>query len=102
MSIKIQHHGEERTVDATEEEMRIFEIIKELFPDDKIVMARKSSNYVSAICHGNDVARFKYTQRAKWIQLPYILDDKVKLSDPEDVRDIKADLERAVDTAKSF
>lgn len=102
MSIKVQHHGEERTVNATEEEMQIFEIIKELFPDDKIVMVRKSPNYVSAICHGNDIARFKYTKRAKWIHLPYVLDDKVKLSDPDDVRDIKADLENAVAAAKSF
>ena len=100
MGIQFAHYGEERSIDATEEEQKIFEVILDMFPDEKIVMVRKSSNYVTAVCHGMDIARFKFTKKAKWIQLPYVLKDKVKLTEPDDVRQIRPDLERAIDESK--
>ena len=102
MGIKFAHYGEERPFNATDEEVQIYDIIRELFPDEKIIFVRKSDNYLTAVCHSMDIARFKFTKKAKWIQLPYVLDDKVKLTDPEDVRQIRSDLERAIAEAKKF
>ena len=102
MGIKIAHYGEERPFNATDEEVQIFHVIREMFPDEKIIIVRKSSNYLSAVCHSMDIARFKFTKKAKWIQLPYVLDDKVKLTDPEDIRQIRSDLERAIAESKKF
>lgn len=100
MELQFTHYGEERTIDATEEEQKIFEVIRDMFPDEKIIIVRKSPNYVTAICHSMDIARFKFTKKAKWIQLPYVLKDKVKLTGPDDVRQIRSDLERAIEESK--
>lgn len=99
--LNFAHYGEEREIDATDEELQIFDIIKETTGCDELELVRKSNNYVSAVIGLTDVARFKFTKKAKWIQLPYLLKDKVKLLEPNDVYDLKEDLIRAVEFSKN-
>ena len=88
MGIKISDYGQERERIATESEIAIFDILQELAGQNNLRLVRKSCNYVSAIFHSWDLARFKYTTRAKWIQFPLIDvgSTKRRINAPEDVR----------------
>lgn len=84
----IANYGQQRELVCTEEEREIFEIIKEISGSD-LMLLRRSDNYVSAVLGEWDVARIKYTNRAKWIQFP-IFDRgsaKHRITSVEDVRD---------------
>lgn len=102
MEFNVSHYGEEREIDSTDGEKEIFELIKELTEEPDLEFVRRSSNYVSAVIGPIDVARFKFTSRAKWIQLPYVLGDKVKITEPGDIRELKDDLIKAVETARNI
>lgn len=91
----ITHYGEARNLNATEAEIEIFEFIKMILnksecPLDSLRLVRKSDSYVSAVMEssGNyglmDLARFKYTDRAKWIKVCPSF-DKIPLLSVEDV-----------------
>lgn len=80
--ITFSHYGELREVNANDEELQVISHLLELCKDLKI--CRKSDSYITAVLGETDVARFKYTQRAKWIQFPYTA-GKVKLSSTSDV-----------------
>lgn len=89
----IAHHGEERAVEAEQEEAQMFSIIQVMFEDEgyapgQLSLVRKSKDYVSAVVGDWDVARFKYTDRAKWIIFPYAEAKAVKhyIEAPDDVR----------------
>ena len=94
-------YGSKRELDATAEEVRIHHIIHQITKADDLNFIRRSNNYVSAAIGPTDVARFKFTKKAKWIQLPYVLDDKVKLEKPDDVFFLKDDLIKAVEFARN-
>ena len=93
--IKIAHYGEERDLDCTDEEAEIFHIIRSRLDDmnyntDCLRLVRKSDSYVSAVMDSGsdygemDLARFKYTDRAKWIKIcPNF--EKIGLNSVEDV-----------------
>lgn len=66
------NYGQERERIATETELEIFEIIKSVTGRDDLQLVRKSPDYVTALLGEWDLARFKYTTRAKWIVLPVI------------------------------
>lgn len=102
MEISFGNYGQLRDAEATDEEKRIFEIIYDCTAAEDLKFVRKSSNYVSAVIGPTDVARFKYTKRAKWVLLPYVLDAKVKIEDPEDVSQLKDDLIRSVEKAREI
>lgn len=87
MTIKISNYGQERERIATESELEIFELLKSMSGLDKLRLVRKSDNYVTAIYKGWDLARFKYTPRAKWISFPTLeaKAPKHRIEDPEDV-----------------
>lgn len=93
MTIQFSNYGQERERIATETEIEIFEIIRTLSGREDLQLVRKSDNYVSAVLGDWDLARFKYTPRAKWIMFPVIElgSAKNKISAPEDVRNF-ADL----------
>ena len=76
MDIKITfaHYGEYRELNPTDGEAAIFEHIKALCPSCEMV--RKTDAYLTAEAFGTDVARFKYTDRAKWVRFPYVGDGK--------------------------
>lgn len=88
MTIQFSNYGQERERIATETEIEIFEIIRTLSGREDLQLVRKSDNYVSAVLGDWDLARFKYTPRAKWIMFPVIElgSAKNKISAPEDVR----------------
>ena len=94
-AVKFSHYGEARDVDCTDEEAEIFHIIRSRLDDmnyntDCLKLVRKSDSYVSAVMDSGsdygemDLARFKYTDRAKWIK---VCPDfkKIELHDVEDV-----------------
>ena len=97
-AVTFAHHGESRDVDCTDAEAEIFHIIKSRLDDmnyntDCLKLVRKSDSYVSAVMEssGNyglmDLARFKYTDRAKWIKIcPEF--DKIELKSVEDVANL--------------
>ena len=44
-------------------------VIRSVRPNTEISLENRSSNYASLIVDGNDLIRFKYTDRAKWVSL---------------------------------
>lgn len=96
--LKFANYGQKRDVNATEAELDIFHIIRSVCDDDNcdannIELKRKSDNYVSAVMPSSkgygdmDLARFKYTDRAKWIKLAPDF-EKIPLTSTEDVAKI--------------
>lgn len=87
LGLLFAHYGEERDVNPTDEEAEIFDLIRSTTGRDDIELVRKSDSYVSAVIGELDLARFKYTTRAKWILLP-VLEvgaPKHRIEEPEDV-----------------
>ena len=101
----ISNYGQDRDLNCTEQEREIFDIIRSVCDDDNldsdnIKLIRKSDSYVSAVMPSSqgygemDLARIKFTDRAKWIKLAPDL-DKVTISDPEDVAEMDEDVRAA-------
>lgn len=88
MDLIFAHYGEERERIATEDELEIFKILQDLTGSPDLRLVRKSDNYVSAVVGDWDLARFKYTTRAKWISFPIVERGSAKnrIERPEDVR----------------
>lgn len=86
MDFKIANYGQERDVNATDEELKIFETLKEATGRD-LRLVRKSDSYVTAALGEWDLARFKFTQRAKWVSFPTaeVGPPKHKISHPDEV-----------------
>lgn len=89
----LSHYGEERAVEAEQEEAQMFSIIQDMFEAEgyapgQLSLVRKSKDYVSAVVGDWDIARFKYTDRAKWIIFPYAEAKAVKhyIEAPDDVK----------------
>ena len=85
------NYGNERDLVCTEEERIIFRIICYICSENgldtsPLRLTRVSDNYVSAVMGANalDVARIKYTNRAKWIKFGPEF-KKADISRPEDV-----------------
>lgn len=102
--IKVANYGQRREVNETPEEKEIFEIIKDVlnnagYDTSGMELVRKSDNYVTALFLDWDLARFKFTQKAKWIRIPYLPKgkDKFSLDAPETVRDFADILKGAAD-----
>lgn len=101
----LSNYGQERELVCTEEEREIFDIIRSLCDDynlesSVLKLVRKSDDYVSAVMPSSqgyglmDLARIKYTNRAKWIKLcPEF--DRIELFSPEDVSSLVDDICRA-------
>lgn len=85
-------------VNPTDGEALIFDYIKSLCPLAEFV--RKSSEYVTAAYKETDIARFKFTERARWIVLPY-LDNKKKrrFDEIDDLNALKDDIIKSYETA---
>lgn len=94
-NVQFANYGQEREVNPTDGEKEIFRIIMEVLTDEgidtsKFGLVRKSDNYVTAALLLEDpgqldLARIKFSDRAKWIWTSY--DGKVKIHEPEDVRE---------------
>ena len=95
--VQFANYGRFRDVDATPEEMEMFEILSSVCPD--LVLCRKSDSYVTAMLGETDVARFKFTQRAKWIQFPYTA-GKLKVSKANDLRNMTKVIKESIEQAE--
>ena len=99
MALEFSNYGQEREIDATPEEYEIFEIIRSI--SDKVRLVRRTDKYVSASIGDTDVARFKYTSRAKWIQFPYTA-GKIKIASVSGVSGLENEIRDAVNEAEKI
>ena len=101
---KIADHGQERERIATESELEIFDIIKSVTDRDDLRLVRKSKDYVSALLGDWDLARFKYTPRAKWIVLPVIETGAAKhrIEAPGDVAEYANQLKASIEHIEKY
>lgn len=87
--IEIANYGQERDLICTEEERAVFSRIQQICDGLQlpapIRLVRVSENYVSAKVGDWDLARIKYTNRAKWVVFPVKSNDKNRIGSPEDV-----------------
>lgn len=83
MEINLANYGQSRELNATTQELELFEHLKAICSD--LELCRKSDSYLTATIHDVDVARFKFTPRAMWIKFPNVTDEKFTLSAPKDV-----------------
>ena len=75
--IKFANYGQDRDLNCTDEEAQIFGALQEYFQSinldpNQLHLVRRSDSYVTAVFRGWDLARFKYTPRAKWIAFPSV------------------------------
>lgn len=97
-TIKIAGVYDYPEINPTDGEKQIFEYIKALCPLAEFV--RKSSEYVSAQYIETDIARFKFTERAKWILLPYMQNNKKRrIEKAEDLEQFKDEIIKSYDIA---
>ena len=92
MSLEFAHYGENRSVDATDEELEIFEELQGLTAlsglPASLELVRRSDKYVTAAVGDYDLARFKFTARAKWIMYPLAeTSKKHKIEAVEDIHE---------------
>lgn len=101
--VQFTNYGQERERIATESEFVIFHIIADL-SGEPLELVRKSDNYVSAVLGDWDVARIKYTPRAKWIQFPVIESAKVKhkLTEPTDAKQFAELVAQSIEHIKKY
>lgn len=92
VSVTLQTYGHERDLICTEEERAVYNNIKRILTSvnvdvSPLQLVRVSDNYVTAKYGEWDLARIKYTNRAKWILFPVIemQKDKHAIEDPDDV-----------------
>lgn len=104
MNINFADYGQERERIATETEIQMFDILKEMTGADDLELVRKSDNYVSAVIGDWDLARFKYTNRAKWISFPLTEHgtEKLRIDAPEDIRRFAILAENSLATIRKY
>lgn len=86
---------------ATEEDLLIFEHIHALCPDVELV--RRADAYLTAALGLFDVVRFKYTDRAKWLNISMIDTGKVKrrFEEIDDLKQFDDDIIKSYEIAKN-
>lgn len=100
MEIKISNYGQLRELNCAEEEMIMFETLRNVTGCEELELVRRSDNYVTACIGQTDVARMKFTPRAKWILFPYIGNVKHLISEPSQVEAFTEEAKLAVLEAK--
>lgn len=95
VSIRIVGGSQDRDLDATADELKVYDIIRSILDrsgldTDPVQLIRKSDSYLSVVMESAgdyglmDLARIKYTDRAKWIRIcPQF--DKIPLMSTDDV-----------------
>ena len=107
-TITITGAGRERDLVCTEEERMVFEELELICADlelpEPLRLVRVSDNYVSAKIGDWDLARFKYTNRAKWIVLPIVESGAQKhpIESPGDVASFADQLKASVEHIKKY
>ena len=97
-SVSISGVNDYPDIDANADELQMFDYIKSVCPSVQIV--RKASAYLTAVYNETDVARFKFTERAKWITFPYLENNKKRYIEKiEDLSAFKDDIVKSYDMA---
>lgn len=94
---RFAHYGEQRDLNATDGELEMYETICELLDDDgldasQLELVRKSDSYLSVVLGETDVARIKHSDRVKWIVLPYVHKDKIRINSPGALNGIASEI----------
>lgn len=89
-------YSEFNGLDATEDEMLIFDGFREILADEdmdpqELFLVRDSDSYLTACFGPVPIVNYKASARAKWVAFPGVHDDKVRISSPSDVNSL-ADL----------
>lgn len=103
-SFTFAHYGEERDVNATEDDLKICELVAALLPEDDCRLLRRSDQYLTFALGDYDIIRFKWTDRARWIILP-LVEAKAKkhyLETIEDIKGFKDEIIKSYDLAKKW
>jgi hypothetical protein len=99
--MEFANYGQERDLICTEEERAVFTeleaVCSGLDLPDPLRLVRVSDNYVTAKIGDWELARIKYTNRAKWIVLPIKSNDKLRIGAPEDVAIFSDDIVSSVE-----
>lgn len=85
--IKFANYGQKREVNATDGELEIFELLRNVSGLD-LELVRNSDSYVTAKAGTRDFARFKFTPRAKWILFPLMEfgSTKHRIGSPQEIK----------------
>lgn len=77
-----------RDVNATDEEEKIFGYVQDIFKN-KLDLVRLSDNYLTIQIEGYDLMRYKFTDRAKWLNFPPLekSTQRHEIDQPDDVLD---------------
>lgn len=96
-SVSISGVNDYPDIDANADELLMFDYIKSACPSVQIV--RNASAYLSAVYNETDVARFKFSPRAKWIMFPYLDKKKRYIEKIDDLSAFKEDIIKSYDEA---
>lgn len=100
--LRFADYGQLKELDCTGEEMIIYDILRSVTGADDLECVRRTDKYVSAAIGETDVARFKFTPRARWILFPYEPNSKIKLASPTDAESLAEEAKKAVQTARQI
>lgn len=99
--------GQRRELICTEEEREIFDEIRNIFrsfgfDDSGLELVRVSDNYVTVKAEPWDVARIKFSSRAKWVLFPSCESEKHYIESPEDVQDFDAQIRKTIEIINKY
>lgn len=104
MEFRFANYGQIRDRLATEGELEMFDVIASMVDDPALSLVRKCDDYVSAVIGDWDLARLKYTPRAKWIVLPLTEHGtkKLRIQSPGEIAQFEHLIAESVETIKKF
>ena len=104
MSVLMASYGQERPINATAEELAVFDVVREVLDQNGLdasilELTRKADGYVTAVIRSKeygpiDVCRFKFSPRTAWIMFPLRGTARVKITSPDDVRQYAEELKK--------
>lgn len=100
---RMAHYGEERDVMATDGELEIYNKLIEILPHrDEYRLVRVSDQYVTLKYGVYDIARFKWSEKAKWIVVPIDGTKKNYIESPDDVEQYLEPMLRQIANAEKY
>ena len=71
IKLEFAHYGENRPLNATDNELKVAELVLGMLPpSDDYDIVRKSNDYITVIKGEWDVVRIKFTEKARWVNIP--------------------------------
>lgn len=103
-NFKFAHYGDSRELDATDDELELYETVCAILEDegfdlDDICLVRKSDSYLTIALGETDVARIKFTDRVKWILFPYTRNEKIRIGSTSSANKYASEIVKAYEAA---